>query len=126
MLAWFTSLASLARTAYRFEDREQEAQLDDWVRMTFAEIAQVVKHGANSSAAFAAGAGAASAKGAGGGGRGRGDDDDARTSSRADGDASHAADPAVALEGLRALASAVTFRGDRLTPVGSGGLGVGG
>jgi hypothetical protein len=143
MLAWFTSLASLARTAYRLEDREQEAQLDHWVRVTFLEIAQVLKHAANSTssssaaaaAAGTAGAGtaaAAAAAAAGAAGVGAAGDGQVREEEVAGGDAkqqhaarssssrgaSHAADPAMALEGLRALASAIRFRGDRLTPVG--------
>ena len=93
MLAWFTSLAALARPAYAFEDEREEAHLDHWVRLNFLEISRVLKRGAEEE------------EGSGGTTRSQGDGDEKNA----------AADPEVAAEGLKALASAVRFRGRRLT-----------
>ena len=103
MLAWFESLTALARPAYAFQDEKEEAHLDHWVRLSFLEIARVLKRGAEQETGRSTVSGVPGIPGAGA----------TTTSSRG---VDYAADPAVAVEGLKALASAVRLRGRRITP----------
>ena len=110
MLAWFESLASLARPAYAFGDEKEEAHLDHWVRLSFLEIARVLKRGAEESGSRVSPGGF---PGEVQGGAKAAATTTTKNSRRWD---NNAADPAVAAEGLKALASAVWFRGRRINP----------